>query len=376
MSEMGASVWAWDSQTENGAAENKSISASTTLLSSVTDNHEPAEATPPSNNRTRQQKMEDPSLLTCFCQSWGLSENEFSLSGVPWRLNVLHSSIDDSDTQDCEPVDMKPSGNRQDGSSYPDTNVDYLDLRRRQNSRFCQDRLEEGIQFAKRGELVNAERSYRQGLELMEDHTDLLVAYGALQANKGAYGRAISLLDRALALQPQHVDAARYREDVLQAAERSKRRPAYGNKSAAALRDALQEQSIVQGGIRHQDLGELPPRSMAAAAEVYSMLPSDSEEDKRNGPHHSDQHERKARRKHTRKEHRKIRKRRKRRRYETDSSEDASEEGSEHRSKRNRKYEKKRRKKSRRRDNASDSSPPSDGTVDSLKIARKRRDHR
>jgi tetratricopeptide (TPR) repeat protein len=104
--------------------------------------------------------------------------------------------------------------------------ADCLSLRRQQNRAWADERLYTGIQLAQQHKFTQAEKVYQQGLDLVPNHVDLMVAAAALHANQGTahnsgsrdssyhQTRALQLLEQALREDPQHVNAAQDKQEI------------------------------------------------------------------------------------------------------------------------------------------------------------------
>jgi hypothetical protein len=248
---------------------------------------------------------------------------------------------------------------QQQNKSFP--LVSYLDLRRHQNVAWANDRLQEG------NELVfcdpaKAERLFQQGLDLVPDHADLLVAYGTVLAQTiKRRPLAILKLNCALEIDPNHVGAKEQLERVqLQHQSLLRRRHERNNVVPVA-----RESSV------YQDV--LMERSLAALDSLPQKGPEDHEDE--DGENHSSEipprrKESSRKHHHHHKKHRK--KRRKRSRSSSPSSDDDETSSDSSYAKR-----KKRRKRKRRHDVSSDSSSSSSSSSeDNDDRRRRKRKHR
>jgi len=98
-----------------------------------------------------------------------------------------------------------------------DPKNNHKTLRANQNKAFARKSLEKGVAFAKQGQTESAVKCYDHALEIDPQFTDALVAKGALLA-KGPeknYDEAISLLERALKIDPLTENALEYLQKVL-----------------------------------------------------------------------------------------------------------------------------------------------------------------
>ncbi|EPR62623.1 tetratricopeptide repeat-containing protein [Toxoplasma gondii GT1] len=92
-------------------------------------------------------------------------------------------------------------------------------LTEEQSSQWAQQRLQQGVAAARKGDLTMAMECYEAALVLKPKYPDALVARGAAHANRLAYDKALDDLDAALAQEPQHPNAIKYRRIVLQRME-------------------------------------------------------------------------------------------------------------------------------------------------------------
>lgn len=294
--------------------------------------------------------MQDPSLIRRFQKTQGTSNRggddgggslpAFALLNTPcWKL--VDSSTNETMT-------------------YP--LVDHLTIRQNQNENFCATCLAQGVALAKQGKADQAKVHYQQGLDLMPQHVDLLVAMGALLANQHDFSQALQHLQQAVTLDPQHAHAADYLRQVREGAQRPTTK---ASKSVAARQDVLMEQSLAQKGVA-------TTRGSGAMTE-YELLPEYSSNE--------EEASRRKRRKRKKRKDKKKRKRRKRKRrnddsssesYDDDSSDD-DDASSYDRRRRRKRHRRKRSKKSRRR--SDDESLSSSDTVDSLKLIDKKLKH-
>ncbi|GKY98837.1 hypothetical protein MPSEU_000839700 [Mayamaea pseudoterrestris] len=194
----------------------------------------------------------DPSLCHRYMRETsenGDEENVFS--HIPW---ILTEEKDERSKELCHATaTSSPRQNQQAPAAYP--NIHYLDLRRLQNIQWADQRLHDGIKLATQqpqthDAYAKARSAYQQGLDLVPDHVDLLVALGALQANHGKHSDALHNLQRALDLDPKHVNANAYLREVQAAADRQRQHrslPSMGPsvKAARASLDASLEPSML-----------------------------------------------------------------------------------------------------------------------------------
>nr|CEL66707.1 TPA: TPR Domain containing protein, putative [Neospora caninum Liverpool] len=92
-------------------------------------------------------------------------------------------------------------------------------LTEEQSSQWAQQRLQQGVSAARKGDLNTAMECYEAALLLKPKYADALVARGAAHANRLAYEKALDDLDAALGQEPQHPNAIKYRRIVLQRME-------------------------------------------------------------------------------------------------------------------------------------------------------------
>jgi tetratricopeptide (TPR) repeat protein len=153
-----------------------------------------------------------------------------SLSYIAWKLK-----------QDIGANNDKSSSS----STFP--LFSYLDLRRQQNTAWATDRLTEGnaILFE---DARKAENLYKQGLDLVPDHVELLVSYGKLLAQTKRRPLAITKFQRALKVDPDCVSAyenlerARQHEILLRQGSRKVAAPVL--RESSAFQDVLLERSL------------------------------------------------------------------------------------------------------------------------------------
>ena len=106
------------------------------------------------------------------------------LSHVPWRLKSI----------------SKQDSNARALPQLPTYN--YLDLRRQQNEAWAAGRLKEGNSLIFQ-DPQQAESLFKQGLDLVPSHVNLLIAYGKLLARTQRFSQATVKLQRALELDPE-----------------------------------------------------------------------------------------------------------------------------------------------------------------------------
>jgi tetratricopeptide (TPR) repeat protein len=137
--------------------------------------------------------------------------------------------------------------NDESSSSFPP--FSYLDLRRQQNTAWATDRLTEGnaILFE---DPRKAENLYKQGLDLVADHVELLVGYGKLLAQTKRRPLALAKFQRALEVDPdcisakENLERARQHEILLRQESRKVAAPVL--RESSAFQDVLLERSLAQ----------------------------------------------------------------------------------------------------------------------------------
>jgi tetratricopeptide (TPR) repeat protein len=153
-----------------------------------------------------------------------------SLSYIAWKLKQENDANNDESS-----------------SSFP--LFSYLDLRRQQNTAWATDRLIEGnaILFE---DPHKAENLYKQGLDLVPDHVELLVGYGKLLAQTKRRPLAIAKFQRALEVDPncisakEHLERVRQHEILLRQDSRKVAAPVL--RASSAFQDVLLERSLAQ----------------------------------------------------------------------------------------------------------------------------------
>jgi tetratricopeptide (TPR) repeat protein len=152
-----------------------------------------------------------------------------SLSYIAWQLKQSHANNDRS------------------SSSFP--TFSYLDLRRQQNTAWATDRLTEGnaILFE---DPRKAENLYKQGLDLVPDHVELLVGYGKLLAQTKRRPLALAKFLRALEVDPSCISAKenleRVRQHEILLRQESRKVAAPVLRESSAFQDVLLERSLAQ----------------------------------------------------------------------------------------------------------------------------------
>lgn len=269
---------------------------------------------------------------------------ETSLSHIPWILEQVGptgTKIDKSNADSKE--------EQQDTSpSFPA--ISYLDLRRRQNMAWANDRLQEGNKEIYSNP-TKAETLYQQGLDMIPDHVDLLVAFGKLLANTKRRLSAISKFQRALELEPDHAGAMEQLKKVqlqqsLLVRKEGKRNNLPVARESSAYQDVLMERSLA--------LDSLPLESDEAEDKTFDV-------------------DRKA----SSRKHKKHRKRRRKRKSYSDESSSSSEDqsSSDKASSEHARRKKRRKRKNHRASSSEDESSFSEEDHDDRK-RRKRKHHR
>ncbi|KAJ3146862.1 Tetratricopeptide repeat protein 14 [Geranomyces michiganensis] len=87
----------------------------------------------------------------------------------------------------------------------------FMTLRKRQEAEFAIREVKQGIAAFQEGNNARALAKYKAALNHDPECTDAFVARGALYAKAEKYESAIADFDRALALDPTHVNAGSYR---------------------------------------------------------------------------------------------------------------------------------------------------------------------
>lgn len=147
-----------------------------------------------------------------------------SLSSYPWKyypaFKHTGKSNDDSNKRNNSDGAEQPQRKRRRGD-YIAPNYSYLDLRTFQNMSWANSQLQSGVEHAKRAhtlqdesspieaamrEYTMAEKCYRDGLDLVPSHPELLVALGALCANLRRDEEAIEILIRAVKITRSSTD--------------------------------------------------------------------------------------------------------------------------------------------------------------------------
>ena len=162
---------------------------------------------------------------------------EDTLSHFPWSLG--HSFADENDQ------DVHGRGRR----CFLEES--FIDLRYRQNVEWAEERLVEGVAFARNIDtLSQAETSYQEGLKIDPLNANLLTAYGALLANQGNTEKALEMLDKALHIEPDHGNAKSYKEAILDR---------INNKVASSGRIAKEKDSLFAESVAGESTDEDDP---------------------------------------------------------------------------------------------------------------------
>ena len=144
----------------------------------------------------------EPNTVKSFELSERSDEDGVMLSHVPWAISAPE-----------EPLAISAGRKRRRNASTP--NYSYLDLRLSQNAAWAQSQLQRGVEHARKAQAIQdemrsvteasareykkAEQCYRDGLDLVPSHPELLVALGALCANLGGRDdEAADVLTRAV----------------------------------------------------------------------------------------------------------------------------------------------------------------------------------
>ena len=241
--------------------------------------------------------------------------SSIAMSRIPWRLKIIEPpEAKASDQTEQDDAHSKNKGTQATPSPPPVVSFlqeSYLDLRRQQNIGWAEERLVEGVAFSKSESehaFRKAESCYKKGLDIVPDHADLLTAYGALLAsapssrNPGLYGgshhdqsknrtdEALDLLDKALALDPDHKNAKMYKQVILdrEMAAEACAIATQGGTNAGVLKSndggndsddsyLLTGSSWAESKIPPQEGVDLPPPEISE--EKYPMLSMDGDSD-------------------------------------------------------------------------------------------------
>lgn len=229
-----------------------------------------------------------------------------SLSSIPWTLR-----------QSANDGASIASG----GSSLSFPTTSYLDLRRQQNRAWADDRLSKGNeQFYL--DPVKADSLYQEGIDLVSDHVELLVAQAKLWMQRRSRPQAAKAqLQECLHLDPNHVVA----KDLLRRLEQqdasrrgvlvapNKRLP-QTLESSSAFQDVLMERNLAMDTSLVDTEKELDEESSAASSER-----KDSRKKKKKKKRKS---KKKSKHRHNMKHEKKRRRKRKRYDYSSSSTED------------------------------------------------------
>lgn len=276
---------------------------------------------------------------------------EASLSHIPWVLKQQQPQLKEfSNASATLDGNLYKAAN---GCSFPE--FSYLDLRRRQNTAWANDRLQEGNElfFSDPGK---AESLFKQGLDLVPDHVDLLVGYAKFLAQTTKRRPlAIQKLERALEIDPNHEPAKEQLTRVQMQLQALLRRQKQQNNIVPAVRESSVFQDV------------LMERSLASDS-LPASQPDFGQGETENASNSSKSHERHQKESSSRKHHhKKHHKKRRKRTYSSSSSSSSDDEASsESYSKR-----KKRRKRKNRHHDSSYSSSEEDE-----ERKRRRRKHR
>lgn len=212
------------------------------------------------------------------------------LSSIPWKLKYIGQMAQ-----------------RHESGSFPPWN--FLDLRQTQNKQWAMSQLTEGIRLAKSGCSKEAEKCYRNGLDMDPQNADILVAYGALCANLGRTTEGITKLERATQIDPQSRNAQSYLDAIrrrLMENSPQKKIPSLASRSDKAVQDAMLEKSFMTGAPNETNV-----KNTSHYPFVYEETKQESDEDS------STEHQKRIRRK--RKEaHKKRSKRKSKYSYDSD----------------------------------------------------------
>jgi hypothetical protein len=240
-----------------------------------------------------------------------------SLSHIPW---TFQQTVNIAVTTD-EVVGVAATSSLLSDTTFP--SCSYLDLRRHQNRAWADDRLVKGNEHY----YLNPEQSdkfYQEGIDLVPDHVDLLVAQAKLWLMRRHRPLAAQKqLHEALQLDPNHPGAKELMNLLERHHEAARRR---GGGVVLRKQPQTRESSV------YQDV--LMERNLATSLMETSDTGKEECEEKEESRSHSSSHrrsrtrkkkrEKKKRRKHSKERKKKRRKRR--RRY--DSSSSASDEQS------------------------------------------------
>jgi len=138
-----------------------------------------------------------------------------------------NKSVDDNDE-----VEYKHQSDQPQPQQYP--HFTYLDLREKQNTSHAESSLKKAVDLIKSKQFFSAERLLKQILGYYPNHANALVTYGALCANsidssssliKNRHDEAIRFFNKALDIDPNCPNGARYKEiELKREAERKRSR--------------------------------------------------------------------------------------------------------------------------------------------------------
>lgn len=100
--------------------------------------------------------------------------------------------------------------------------VDYLELRKTQNSAWALQQAREGILLAKSNDLQGARQKYDVAIELDDNCVEAYVGRGCAYGNEKKFKLAIEDLRMALDIDPDHKNAQHYLETLLSKQKKKK----------------------------------------------------------------------------------------------------------------------------------------------------------
>lgn len=178
--------------------------------------------------------------------------SESTLSFTPWILQY----DDTNDHGDKMKKDSSIKNQNSFTSFFPPWS--YLDLRRQQNCAWATDRLTEGDAILLE-DPRKAERFYKQGLELVPDHVDLLIAYGKLLLQTKHQPLAMAKFQRALQVDPTNTIAKEYWERLQRQSsfmrQEMRKPPPPIMRESSAFQDVLLERTLAQDTLAQDDDG-------------------------------------------------------------------------------------------------------------------------
>ncbi|KAI9008283.1 hypothetical protein BC832DRAFT_539151 [Gaertneriomyces semiglobifer] len=148
--------------------------------------------------------------------------------------------------------------------------MDYKQLRDRQQAEYAHQMVAEGILSYQRGEFTEAAKKYEIALQQDPECVEAFVARGALHAN---YQKAIRDFKRAIALDSSHRNAARYlrmTEDKVAEIEAEKESAVRGEFLMRSRADTLPSTMVTNA--TSGDSGESPVELFHQHDEISSML--------------------------------------------------------------------------------------------------------